>query len=363
GRLRQAKENKVRCVPIPERGIESNHQVSLLKTMKPRMIVCLASVVVSWIGASLLLRSAAAEGSGFGMPRTGPPNAAEENAAPGAVGWPAAPAGSFGFTDTGTAIVVDTGAGLVFHVNKSNGDITSIVFNGTEFIATSGKFAQLSSGLGSATVTPETDGSTFVKLTLQTGTTGTADPNMTHYLIVRPGDNTIYMATFPGQEPNVGELRWITRLNHDLLPNGPGPSNLNDTTGAIESTDIFGVANGETRSKYYGDTITHGKDRAMDLTFCGATGTDVGMWMVFGNRESSSGGPFFRDIENQAGQDQEIYNYMNSGHNQTEANRLNVLHGPYALVFTTGAPPALPIDFSWIGNLNLMGWVSDSGRG
>jgi rhamnogalacturonan endolyase len=273
------------------------------------------------------------------------------------------PQGTFGITDTGAAFVVDTGAGLVFQVNKSNGDITSIVFNGVEYIATSGKFAQISSGLGTATVTPETDGSTFVKLALQTGTTGTADPNLTHYLIVRNGDNTIYMATFPGQEPNVGELRWITRLNHDLLPNGPEPSNLNNNTGAIESSDIFGLADGETRSKYYGDTVTHGKDRAIDLTFSGATGAGVGVWMVFGNRESSSGGPFFRDIENQAGQDQEIYNYMNSGHNQTEPDRLNVLHGPYALVFTTGAPPSLPIDFSWIGNLNLMGWVPDAGRG
>ena len=73
----------------------------------------------------------------------------------------------------------------------------------------------------------------------------------------------------------------------------------------------------------------------MDLTYSGATGPGIGSWMVFGSRESSSGGPFFRDIQNQAGGDQEVYNYMNSGHNQTEANRLGVLHGPYALVFTT----------------------------
>ena len=70
------------------------------------------------------------------------------------------------------------------------------------------------------------------------------------------------------------------------------------------------------------------------LSYNGATGPGIGCWMVFGTRESSSGGPFFRDIENQSGDDQEIYNYMNSGHNQTESYRLNVLHGPYALVFT-----------------------------
>lgn len=50
---------------------------------------------------------------------------------------------------------------------------------------------------------------------------------------------------------------------------------------------------------------------------------------------SSSGGPFFRDIDNQNGDtDNEIYFYMNSGHTQTEAYRQG-LHGPYALTFTT----------------------------
>ncbi len=277
---------------------------------------------------------------------------------------PASAFAAFGYTDNGTAYVVDTGAGLVFQVRKSSGDVTSIVFNGTEYAATSGKASQISSGLGSATVTPQTDGSTYVMMTLQTDASNSADPSLTQYLIVRNGENTIYMATFPGLEPTVGELRWITRLNPAVIPSGPGPSNLTGNTGAIESTDVFGMPDGTTRSKYYGDTVTHGKDRAMDLTYCGATGPGIGCWMVFGNRESSSGGPFFRDIENQQGGDQEIYNYMNSGHNQTDAAyRLNVLHGPYALVFTTGAPPSLPMDFSWIGSLGLNGYVPASGRG
>src|ERR1041384_2125871 len=120
-------------------------------------------------------------------------------------------------------------------------------------------------------------------------------------------------------------MRWITRMNPSVIGTGPAPSDLRKNTGAIESSDVFGMADGTTRSKYYGDTSTHSKDRAMDLTYCGATGPAVGVWMVFGNRESSSGGPFFRDIQNQCGTDQEIYNYMNSGHNQTEAWRTNVL--------------------------------------
>lgn len=276
----------------------------------------------------------------------------------------AAVAGVFGYTDLGDVYEVDTGAGLVFQVRKTDGSVTSIVFNGTEYKSTTNRFSQIASGLGTpTTVTPETDGSTYVKMTLQTGPTNGVVANLTHYLIVRNGENTIYMATYPTAEPSVGELRWITRLNSALIPNGPIPSDLHGTVGAIESTDVFGMSDGTTRSKYYGDNITHGKDRAMDLSYNGATGTGIGCWMVFGSRESSSGGPFFRDIENQSGDDQEIYNYMNSGHNQTEPNRLNVLHGPYALVFTTGAPPILPIDFSWLATLGLNGWVAIFDRG
>ncbi|HWA86119.1 MAG TPA: rhamnogalacturonan lyase B N-terminal domain-containing protein [Opitutus sp.] len=279
---------------------------------------------------------------------------------------PATAFAAFGYTDNGTAYVVDSGAGLVFQVSKTDGTITSIVFNGTEYIGPSGKGSHIASGLGSpTTVTPETDGSTYVKITLQTDPTNGVVSDLTHYLIVRNGENRIYMATYDTAEPNVGELRWITRLAYDLVPNGPVPSDNSGNTGAIESTDVFGHADGTTTSKYYGDHVTHGKERAMDLTYCGATGPGIGAWMVFGNRESSSGGPFFRDIENQsgAGGDQEVYNYMNSGHNQTEPDRVNVLQGPYVLVFTTGAPPTLPIDFSWMGSLGLAGWVPASGRG
>ena len=115
-------------------------------------------------------------------------------------------------------------------------------------------------------------------------------------------------------------------------------------------------------SKYYGDTKTHGKDRAMDMTYCGVSGRRVGVWMVYGTRESSSGGPFFRDIQNQTA---EVYNYMNSGHAMTEPARVKVLHGPYALAFTSGRPPALPLDFSWIetAGLDLTGYVPSSQRG
>ena len=271
---------------------------------------------------------------------------------------------SFGLTSSGGLYTVDTGAGLVFKVNQSNGDVTSIQFNGVEYQATD-KNSHIASGLGTATVTATTYDNSYIKISITTSPTNSVVSSLTHYLMVTNGLNTIFMATYASAEPAVGELRWITRLQSARLTNGPIPSDNRGTTNAIESSDVFGRGDGTTRSKYYGDTSTHGKDRAMDLTYCGATAAGIGVWMVFGNRESSSGGPFFRDIQNQCGTDQEIYNYMNSGHNQTEAWRTNVLHGPYALVFTSGSPPALPLDFSWIeiAGLNLTGWISQTNRG
>ena len=101
---------------------------------------------------------------------------------------PAAAFGAFGYTDNGTAYVVDTGAGLVFQVRKTDGTLTSIVFNGTEYNGPSGKGSHIASGLGTpTTVTPETDGSTYVKITLQTDPSNGVAASLTHYLVVRNG--------------------------------------------------------------------------------------------------------------------------------------------------------------------------------
>jgi rhamnogalacturonan endolyase len=273
--------------------------------------------------------------------------------------------GAFGLSDQGKALIVDSGAGLVFSVDKTNGDIVSFHYKGGPELELKDpkRHSQLASGLGSATkVAGTTIGENIVKITLATDETNGVAKSLTHYLIVRKDLNIIYMATFPTAEPNVGELRWITRLDGSKFPNRPAPSNNDGSPGPVESKDVFGHPDGTTTSKYYGDAQTHGKDRAMDLTYCGVSGEKVGVWMVFGNRESSSGGPFFRDIENQSA---EVYNYMNSGHNQTEPPRLNVLHGPYALVFTDGEPPTLPLDFPWMdtAGLDLMGYVPAAQRG
>ncbi|GIP18255.1 hypothetical protein J40TS1_38970 [Paenibacillus montaniterrae] len=250
-------------------------------------------------------------------------------------------------TDTGSTIVVNTGTGLEYTINKSNGDMISCKLNGIELNGQS-KPSHIGSGLGSATVSwsKSPSGST-VLITVAT-------PTLTHYYSSRGGENIIYMATYITAQPAVGELRYIFRGNGSVLTNVPANSNIRNNSGAVESSDVFRLANGQTVSKYYGN------DQAKDLTIRGVTGSGVGVFMAYGNREKSSGGPFFRDIQFQSGSDTEVYNYMNSGHAQTEGWRMG-LHGPYALVFTTGSTPAVP-DFSWMSGLGLTGWVSSRGN-
>ncbi len=91
---------------------------------------------------------------------------------------------SFGVTTSGTKMLVDSGGGLVttsersslflqngihlLTVNTSNGDIISLDYNGKE-LQDSTKFTQLSSGLGSATVTSTVDNDIAV-VTIETDT-------------------------------------------------------------------------------------------------------------------------------------------------------------------------------------------------
>lgn len=68
------------------------------------------------------------------------------------------------------------------------------------------------------------------------------------------------------------------------------------------------------------------------------------------------------DINNQGSDQQELYFYMNSGHEQTEAYRTG-LFGPYAMVFTTGSTPSGTLDTTFMDSLGLKGYVASSGRG
>ncbi|KAL1611528.1 hypothetical protein SLS59_000247 [Nothophoma quercina] len=250
---------------------------------------------------------------------------------------------AFGVTKSGSNFVVDAGSSnaLVFTVNGANCDITSIKYRGEEFQYAS-KGSHISSGLGSATVSSAIVGS-VAKITCTTST-------LTHYYVVKSGDSTIYMATYTTAEPDIGELRFIARLNPTTLP----------------SEYPFGVVSTTAGSS----SAVEGSDVASSMTLgqqCVYRGEDVHVCMLLNSQsyEASSGGPFFRDINsNNAGDSTNLYFYMNSGHVQTEKFRMG-LHGPYAMAFTRSGIPqgGSSLDTSFFKDLSITGYVADSARG
>ncbi len=277
---------------------------------------------------------------------------------------PGAAMAAFGLTTNATDYTVDTGAGLVFKVRRmdtgsstqSAGDIMSLVFNGVEYQDTSrgsqlnSGFDYLYTGVSAVAVSAAVVNTDYVKVTVVAG-------DLTHYYLARKGYPHITMATYFTSEPStLGLCRYIVRIPASKLPNGPAPSDIRNNTDAIESADIFGMADGATRSKHYSN------QRLKDWSSIGATGAGVGVWMVRSNHEGDSGGPFYRSLLNQCGDDQEITYIINYGEAQTEAFRTGILNGPYTLAFTNGGVPTA-IDTAWVANMGLTGYVGASGRG
>ncbi|KAG8702120.1 hypothetical protein FRC09_004931, partial [Ceratobasidium sp. 395] len=263
----------------------------------------------------------------------------------------AAPAlAGFGLTTSGNSYIVDTAGGLVFTVDKTNGDITSMVYNGIQAQDQS-KHSHIASGLGSASCSYVQTGNSnnYIKITCVTST-------LTQYYVAQYKTAGIHMATYTTAEPSVGELRFIARLNAATVPNGPTASKTAGSSGAIEGSDVY-LVGGQTRSKFYSSR------QFIDDQVHGVTGSGIGVYMVIPGTgyEASSGGPFFR-IDNQNGAQNELYFYMNSGHTQTESNRMG-LHGPYLLQFTTGSAPSADINLAFWDALSVSGWVATSGRG
>ncbi|KAF8455716.1 polysaccharide lyase family 4 protein [Terfezia claveryi] len=256
---------------------------------------------------------------------------------------------AFGVTDNGRNYVVDTNGGLVFSVSKSTGDIVSLLYNNGTQCQDPSKMSHIGSGLGSNKVAASTINSKYIKITVTT-------PTLTHYYIAKSGDPIIYMATYITAEPHVGELRFIARLNKSAVPNGVAASEIHGGS-AVEGSDVY-LVNGQTRSKFYSS-----KHFIDDQVHC-VYGSGIGVCMVIPDTsyESSSGGPFFRDIDNQGSSQQELYFYMNSGHVQTEAYRMG-LHGPYGMVFTSGGTASSSLDFSFFSQLGITGFVPKSDRG
>ena len=271
---------------------------------------------------------------------------------------------AFGLTTASSYYQVDTGAGLVFKIRRTDngsstqspGDIMSLVWNGTEYQNQSrgsqinSGFDWLYSGVSAVSVSAAVVNTNYIKVTVQAG-------NLTHYYMARSGYPHIYMGTYFTTEPDVhGHVRYILRIPSSLLPNGPAPSDIRNNTGAIESGDIFGMADGTTRSKHYSNM------RLKDWSYIGATGSNVGLWIVRGNQEGGSGGPFYRSLLNQCGSDQEITYIVNYGEAKTEAFRTGILN-TYTFAATTGAAPSTAIDTSWFSQMGLSGYVAASGRG
>ncbi|KAI1373982.1 polysaccharide lyase family 4 protein [Hypoxylon crocopeplum] len=260
---------------------------------------------------------------------------------------------AFGLTTSSNRYKVDTNGGLVFEVNRANGDITSLLFNGVEYQGTS-KASGINSGLGTSQVSAETINNKYIKITAKASSLP-----VTHYYIAKPDDSTIYMATYITGEVDPGELRWLARLRQGVLPTGVH-GDVGNTIGctAFEGKDTFRCTNGQTRCKMYTS------DRFIDDQIHGVSGSNVAVWMIMPGTayETSAGGPFMRDINSQTGSDQELYWYMNSGHVRTEPWRFGLM-GPYAMRFTKGDEPSAELDTSFFDGLSIQGYVPANQRG
>jgi rhamnogalacturonan endolyase len=264
---------------------------------------------------------------------------------------------SFGITTSGSNYVVDTGANVVFKVARSNADITSITYQGNELTAphsVTQRYSHYESGLSNSTTTITTNVDQGQGTAIITATDRSL--GVTQYYVAHNGDDIIYMATYAGgvSPPVPGEMRYIFYWDRAKFNVDP-VSDIQGRT-VLEGSDVFvDPSTGYTYSKYYS------AQRNIDDLYHGVTGPGVGAFMMIGSREKGSGGPFFKDIFFQGSGGEELYNYMYSGHEQTEPYRPG-LQGPYALEITDGSAPA-PVDYSFMDNLGITGWVPASGRG
>ncbi|GHF76509.1 hypothetical protein GCM10018790_63160 [Kitasatospora xanthocidica] len=261
--------------------------------------------------------------------------------------------GMFGYTDDGREYTVRTGADLVFRVSRSTGDLTSLVYRGTEYQGYNGQNSQVESGLGQSTVSIAQHGGTIL--------VSVAHGTLRHYYAARQGENNVYLWTDKADD-SITVTRYIVRVPPGLFPND-NPDSWDSTQDVlIEAQDVRRRPDGTTRSKHYSN------QRVIDYRYVGWSKPGVGLWMVRSNHEKASGGPFYRSLmrhsyENGAG----LYEILYYGENQTEPKRFG-LQGPYVLAFTDGGAPSSElwherVDTSWVDGLGLEGWVGDSGRG
>ncbi|MER5525598.1 rhamnogalacturonan lyase B N-terminal domain-containing protein [Streptomyces sp. NPDC002677] len=263
-----------------------------------------------------------------------------------------ASAASFGWSDDGSNYVVDTGAGLVFKVSKTNGDLTSLVYKGTDYQGYGGKNSHVESGLGTSTVTIAQSGTTIL-ISVTYGT-------LKHYYAARSGENNVYLWTNKA-DSSVSATRYIVRVKAGLFLNDE-PDSYTYAPTVIESADVFEKSDGQTRAKHYS------KLRVMDYDYIGWTTGSVGLWIVRSNHEKASGGPFYRSLlRHQSADGGGLYEILYYGENQTESERYG-LQGPYVIALTDGGAPSSALypgtlTTSWADSLGISGYVAASGRG
>ncbi|KAG7384075.1 hypothetical protein PHYPSEUDO_002990 [Phytophthora pseudosyringae] len=258
---------------------------------------------------------------------------------------------SFGYTSSGGSWVISSGEGLTVTMDQDTCDITSMLWNDVELQYTA-KNTHVNSGLGSVTSLIKTlDDSTIRIICKATGLEQT-------YLF-RPNENAIYMGTYHTTDLDLAELRFLARLDRTAVNNGMSSASEIDGMSAIEATDIYADDDGVTASKFYSGIPF------IDDQVHGVTGDAGGVYFIMSDYayEASVGGPFFRDINNQCTEANELSFYMFSDHTRTEAYRYG-FHGPYALVFTDGTEPSTSdVDFDFFQDLSLTGFIMEAKRG
>ncbi|KAF4547948.1 Rhamnogalacturonate lyase A [Elsinoe fawcettii] len=261
---------------------------------------------------------------------------------------------AFGYTSVSGGYQIDAGSAnpLVFLVKSASCDITSILYRGVQLQDSTA--SHIGSGLGTASVSVKQSGDTII-VQCDAG-------SLTQYFLVRNGVSNIFMGTYITAEPSIGELRYIARLKSATLPNEE-PFGVVSTTGGststVEGSDVF-VVNGQTRSKFFSS------ERFIDDKRHCVAGSDTRVCWVLpgaGAYESSSGGPFMRDINsNNVGTATHLTFYMNSNHAQTEAYRTGFF-GPYVLTFSRSGSPDTNIDTTFFAGLGIKGYVANADRG
>ncbi|MEV6792146.1 rhamnogalacturonan lyase B N-terminal domain-containing protein [Streptomyces sp. NPDC051320] len=263
-----------------------------------------------------------------------------------------ASAASFGYTDDGSNYVINTGANLILKVSKTNGDLTSLLYRGTEYQGYGGKNSHIESGLGTSTVTIKQSGSTIL--------VSVAHGTLKHYYAARSGENNVYLWTNKA-DTSVSATRYIVRVKAGKFLNDE-PDSYTYAPTTIESADVFAKSDGQTRSKHYS------KHRVADYDYIGWSAGNVGLWMVRSNHEKASGGPFYRSLlRHQSADGGGLYEILYYGENQTEAQRFG-LQGPYVIAFTDGGAPSSSLYHGnlatpWADSLGISGYVAAGGRG